>query len=82
MSWVGVMQTIAEDEFATAFLLYECCNKRVQNGNYLEKSWEINKFLTLIDVFLFNNPSLILIPPLKHIFSTYHSVATVHIRHK
>jgi hypothetical protein len=40
MSWVGVMQTIAEDEFATAFWqFYESCYKCIQiSVDFIEKS--------------------------------------------
>ncbi len=56
MSWEKVMQTIAEDEFSTAFQrLYERCCKCIQIGkDYLDKSWEINTFPTLTIAFPWN----------------------------
>ncbi len=64
-SWVGVMQTITKDEFAIAFWqMYEYFYKCIQIGDdYIEKSWEINTFLTLTIVFLLKYSSLIMIPP-------------------
>jgi hypothetical protein len=48
-NWEGVMQTIAVEEFAPAFLSWlECCEKCIQiGGDYVKKLYEINALLSL-----------------------------------
>ncbi len=63
MSWEGIIQTTANDEVIVAFWQwYKCCNKGdLISNTYIEKSWEINTFLTLTVVFELNYSSLVLI---------------------